>query len=123
MNKQEAKFSLKFRHWLLANPLLVNCWFEIKDTRGKASFPLKEWKEEQRDFARSLFESTKGVLVRTDGTPGLPDYKYSYKEPTLVVIKYPDGFVIINWDVLDSQKTTSLTWEKAKEIAIKVVKL
>lgn len=123
MNKHETSFSIRFRHWLLANPMMINCWFELKDTRGVKSFPLREWKEDQREFARALSESDKGVLIRTDGIPGLPDYKYSYREPTFVVIKYPEGFVIIAWENLIVQKTKSLSWDSAKEIAVKVVKL
>lgn len=121
MRKHEADFGLRFRHWLMTNPIKLACWFEIKDTRGKASFPLKEWKEEQRNFAEALRYSTKGVLVRTDGTTGLPDYKHAYQEPTFVVIKYNDGFVLIEAETLKLQKGTSLTWEKAKDIAWKIV--
>lgn len=115
--KQEANFGIKFRHWLMANPMKIKCWFEMKDTRGKATFPLSEWTQEQRDMAEAMLYSKKGVLIRTDGVTGLPDYKYAYQEPTFVVIKYNQGFVIISADILAMQKDKSLTWEQAKKIA------
>lgn len=113
----ENKLSIKFRHYIMANPPKLQCWFEMKDTRGKNSFPLREWKEEQRNFAESLKYSQKGVLIRTEGITGLPDYKYAYKEPTFVVIGYPQGIAIISADTLALQKSASLTWAKAKEIS------
>jgi hypothetical protein len=117
--RQESNFSLKFRNYLKHNPFKINCWFEIKDTRGKKSFPLKEWKQAQRDFAESLRYSTKGILVRTEGVEGLPDYHYSYQEPTFVVINFPEGFTIISADTLMYYKGKSITFDQAKEIAIK----
>lgn len=117
--KKEAKFSLKFKKWLESNPLKINCWFEIKDTRGKKTFNLKEWKQEQRDYAESLRFSTKGVLVRTEGVKGLPDYKYSYLEPTFVVINFPQGFVIVSAENLNFYKGKSIDFEQASEIAFK----
>jgi hypothetical protein len=115
--KQEANFSIQFRHWLMANPIKFQCWFEMKDTRGKKTFRLAEWKQEQRQFSEALKHSEKGILVRTEGTVGLPDYKYAYKEPTLVVIKYPQGFVLIEAENLAFSKKKTLNWEEAKGIA------
>jgi len=107
----------------MANPMKIQCWFEMKDTRGNKSFNLKEWKEEQRDFAEALRFSKKGVLIRTEGITGLPDYKYAYQEPTFVVIKYPDGFVLVEAETLKMCKSKSLTWEKVQDIAWKTVEL
>jgi hypothetical protein len=119
--KKEADFSIKFRHWLSKNPFKLQCWFEIKDTRGKNTFNLKEWKQEQRDFAESLKYAPKGILIRTEGITGLPDFKYAYKEPTFVVINYPQGFVIIEAETLAMQKGPSLSWDNAQDIAHHVV--
>lgn len=117
MKKHEAKFSIRFRHWIMANPFKINCWFEMKDTRGGKRFNLKEWKQDQRDFAEGLKYSKKGVLVRTEGITGLPDYKYAYKEPTFVVINYPVGFVIIESETLAMQDVKSLDFEGASKLA------
>lgn len=105
----------------MANPMKVQCWFEIKDTRGKKSFNLKEWKEEQREFAFDLKYSKKGMLIRTDGITGLPDYKYAYQEPTFVVINFPTGFAIIEAETLAMQNLKSIDIEKAESIAHKIV--
>jgi penicillin-binding protein-related factor A (putative recombinase) len=121
MKKHEANFSIKFRHWLMKNPLPFGCWFEMKDTRGKDLFPLKEWKDEQREFAEALRYSKKGVLVRTEGVEGLPDYKYAYQETTFIVIKYNQGFVLVDSDTLMMQKGKSLSWEKIGDIAWKII--
>ena len=89
----------------------------MKDTRGNKRFNLKEWIEEQRDFAESLKYSKKGVLVRTQGTTGLPDYKYAYKEPTFVVINFPEGFVIIEAETLALQTVKSMDFIGASKMA------
>jgi len=117
MQKKEAKFSIRFRHWLMAHPMKIPCWFEMKDTRGNKTFNLKEWKEEQRNFAEALKYSKKGVLVRTEGTIGLPDYKYAYQEPTFVVINFNEGFVVIEAETLAMQKGKSTDWIKAERMA------
>ena len=121
MIKAEAKFSIRFRHWLKANPIRLNCWFEMKDTRGNKNFNLKEWKEEQRQFSDSLKYSDNGILVRTEGVKGLPDYKYAYHEPTLVVINFPQGFVLIESETLALQTVKSINFDRAKELAHYVV--
>lgn len=104
----------------MANPQST-CAYEMKDTRGKKYFPLNEWKEEQRTFADAIRYGKKGVLIRTEGVTGLPDYVYLRNEPSFVVIKFPNGFVIISGEQLNYEKGTKLTWERAKEIAHKVI--
>lgn len=121
MKKHESKTSLDFRAWLRANPIKIPCWFEMKDTRGAKKFNLREWKEEQREFADSLKYSKKGILVRTEGAEGLPDYKYAYKEPTFVVIYFPAGFVVIEAETLALQTSKSLDFEQASKLAHHVV--
>lgn len=104
----------------MANPTRVKCWYEMKDTRGRKSFRVSEWKQEQRDFAHALRYSKKGILVRTEGTTGLPDYKYAYQEPTFIVINYPDGFVVIYYEVLlleIERNPKPITWKRALEIS------
>lgn len=123
MKKHEANFGLMFRHWVMANPIGIPCWFELKDTRGSDTFNLKEWKEEQRNFSESLRFSKKGVLVRTEGTTGLPDYKYAFQEPTFIVIKYPNGFVLVEAETLKMQRVKSLSWDRVVDISHKVVEL
>ena len=97
------------------------CAFEMKDTRGKPSFYLKEWKDAQRNFAEAIRYGKKGVLIRTEGVEGLPDYVYLRNEPSYVVIKYPKGFVIIDGATLALEKSSSLTYGRAKEISALVI--
>ena len=106
----------------MANPMKIRCWFEMKDSRGKKTFNLKEWKEEQRDYAEALKYSKKGVLVRTEGSTGLPDYKYAYHEPTFVVINFPQGFLIIGAETLALHTGKSITFESGSELAIHAIK-
>lgn len=118
---QEAKFAIKFRHWLRANPVRISCTFEIKDTRGRKSLPFDELKEEQIDWAMAI-KSNRGVLMRNQGGHGEPDYTYHYNQPSFVVINYPDlGFVVIEIETFvmerDRSKKKSLTWERALAIA------
>lgn len=120
MQHQESKFAIQFRHWIMANPQST-CAIETKDTRGKNAFPLREWKEAQRNFAEAIRYGKKGVLIRTEGVEGLPDYVYLRNEPSYVVIKYPKGFAIIDGATLALQKGSSLSWGQAKDIATKVI--
>lgn len=125
--KQEADFSIRLRHYLKAHPLPVSCPLEVKDTRGKDSFPYAELKEEQCNNALAS-KSDKGNLIRVSvGTIGAPDYCFYRNSPAYIVIKYPLGFVFIDIETLilerDRSKRKSLTWERAQEISIRTVKL
>lgn len=112
----EAKSSLKFRKWLMDNPQ-ITCAYEMKDTRGKQTFRLSEWKAHQRDFAEAIRYSKKGVLIRTEGVVGLPDYIYMREQPTYVVIKFPQGFAVIDSQTLILEEAKSINWHKACELA------
>ena len=124
--KQEADFSIRLRHYLKAHPLPVSCPIEVKDSRGKEYFSYAELKEEQINNALTS-KSDRGNLIRVSvGTIGAPDYCYYRNSPAYIVIKYPSGFVFIDvetfvYDKLLS-KRKSLTWERAQEIAVRVVK-
>lgn len=123
MIKREAKFAIKFRHWLRANPFKMSCTFEIKDTRGRKSLPFSELKEPQIHWGNSI-SSKRGVLMRNQGGGGEPDYTYHYNQPSFVVIHYKEGFAIIEIKIFviekESSKAKSLTWERAKKIAYKI---
>lgn len=122
---QESKSAIKLRHWIMSQTTFQTCAIEIKDTRGKSSFPLREFKEPQEIFAEAIRYGKKGVLIRTEGVEGLPDYVYLKNEPSFVAIKYPLGFAIISGETLSLEKKrskrASLTWGRAKELAHKVI--
>lgn len=127
MKKREADFSILFRHWLRANPMRQSCTFEMKDTRGKEMLPFSAVEPHQLVYMDSIMTSPKGVLIRVQGTNGEPDYIYLYRDPTYIVVKYPDCFCIIQYahfvDEKESSKRKSLTVERARQIAWHVVDL
>jgi penicillin-binding protein-related factor A (putative recombinase) len=119
--QQEADFSVKFRHWLEANPRISSS-FEIKNTRGKNYLNYSEIKPEQINYAQAIQDNNKGVLIRVQGMSGEPDYIYLRNEPALFVIKYPKAFCIINVNNLvhemKTYKKKSLDFSRAQAIAI-----
>jgi len=123
VRQKEAKFSIRFRHWIRANPIPMSCTFEIKDTRTRKSLPFSDLKEEQVNFGMAI-NSRKGVLMRNQGGNGEPDYTYHYNQPAFVVIHFTGkGFVIIEIPIFklerENSKQKSLTWERACEISYK----
>lgn len=122
----ESKSSITFRHYLRANPWLT-CALEMKDTRGKGSLPFHEVSQAQIDYGLAI-KSDKGVLMRVQAVAeGMPDYIYMRNEPAYIPIKYPNGFAVIDVEtfVLEKKrsKVLSLTWSRACDIAVKVIKL
>lgn len=125
MQKKESKSAIRYRHWLRANPQRT-CSIENKDTRGKNYLNFSEVKQAQIDYGLAI-SGDKGVLIRTDGVEGLPDYIYLRNEPAYIVIKYPKSFQIISVEtfVLEKKrsKSASLTEARAKQISIKEIPL
>jgi len=125
MKRREAKFSILFRHWIMANPQ-VSCTFEMKDTRGKDYLPFSEVKEHQIDYGLAI-KGQHGVLMRVQGINGEPDYSYFRNAPAWVVIKYPKFFCIVDVEKFHEEhiiyKQKSLSIERARRIAREVVDL
>ena len=125
MQKKEAKSSLKMRHWIMSNrddaKNMITSSIEMKDTRGKDRFYLRELKQEQIDFGKSIKYSNKGVLIRTEGVRGLPDYIFIKHQPAYVMIKYPQGLVLCDVETIEMCKKKSLSWEEVSEISIKTI--
>jgi hypothetical protein len=120
MQHQESKSAIKLRHWIRANPR-SSCSIETKDTRGKNYLNYSEITESQINYALAI-QSEKGVLIRTTGVIGLPDYIYLRSEPAYFCIKYPKGFCLINVNNLIHEMKTfkkkSLDYNRAKDIAV-----
>lgn len=123
MKKKEAEFGILFRHWLKANPLQSGA-FELKQTTTNR-LPFSAVKDHQ--IHALVAASTKGGLLYKipDDSRGTKPFDMFYlrNAESYLVIKYPDGFVliepetfVIERDVLSKEK--SLTYERAKEIAI-----
>ena len=117
--KHEANFGLTFRSWFRANKKKFDSSvFELKDTRGSATFNVKEWKEEQRDHALAC-KSDEGNLMRfSSGTTGMPDYGFYRNAYAYVVIKYPKAFYVIDADDLMEHPHKTLKETDAWLIAI-----
>lgn len=119
MLKKEADFSLVFKSWFRANKKKFDsCVFEIKHTRGSASFNVKEWKEEQRDHALAC-KSDEGNLMRfSSGTTGMPDYGFYRNAYAYVVIRYPKAFYVIDSDDLAKWQLKSLKESEAEVLSV-----
>jgi hypothetical protein len=124
MLKHEASFGLTFRSWFRANKKKFDsCVFEIKHTRGKSSFSVSEWKEEQRDHALAC-KSDEGNLMRfSSGTTGMPDYGFYRNAYAYIVIRFPKAFYVIDADDLNAWKLKSLKEQEANILAIHSVQL
>lgn len=118
--KREADFGLKFRTWIENNPWACSCTFELKDTRGKDYFNIKELTEDQRNSALRT-KSKKGNLIRIiSGTPGAADYAFYANSPAFIVVKYPKFFCFIDIDILIREEK-SVTSNRALEIATLII--
>lgn len=124
--KRESAFTTKFRRWLMLN----GTWgaYEIKHTRKKTFFLMRELRQHQLD-ALVAAESSYGFAYK------IPDDGISYKPFDLfflknanayVAIAYPKEFVIIRAGVMAALKEkglTTLTLPDAKKYAQLVVPL
>ena len=125
MNKQESKSAIKMRHWIMSNrsdaKSMITCGIECKDTRGKDRFYLRELKKEQIEYGKSIKYSRKGVLIRTEGSIGLPDYIFIKGKPSYVMINYPQGMALCDIETLEMCPKRSLNWEEVQELSIKTI--
>lgn len=125
MIKKEAKASIVFRHWIMANPPKLSGTYEIKQTTTDSiSFSCVE--DHQIDFSMAIKWGKKGVLIRNEsGTVGAPDYSYYRNAPSFIVIKFKSGFVLIDIETFLEEKKRSkrksLLYLRAKQIAYQIV--
>jgi hypothetical protein len=122
---KEAEAGIVFRSWLKDNPQRT-ATFEMKYAHANNSLPFSEVKPEQLTYALAV-RSDKGVLMRTDGVRGMPDYVYLRGEPSYIVVKFRKCFVLIDpetW-LLESKrsKRRSLTEARAREISNLTIQL
>lgn len=121
MKKREANFTLRFRHWLKANPM-PSAAFELKQTTG-FSIPFSAVQEHQIDALRAV-KSSKGLIHKiSDETRSYSPFDVFYlrNAPAFVVLKYPNSFHLIDVDTFcmesERSKRRSLTEVRAKEIS------
>jgi len=123
--KKEAEASLVFRHWIEENKFWT-ATFEMKYAHTNNSLPFSDVKPEQIAYALAI-RSDRGVLMRTDGVRGMPDYVYIRNEPSYIVIKFRKCFAIIDpltWQLASKRsKRRSLTEGRAKELSNLTIEL
>jgi penicillin-binding protein-related factor A (putative recombinase) len=124
---KEGDFGVFLKRWVEHNAdKMLACSLETKHSRGKDSLPFSEVKPEQLAFAARI-SSPKGAWIRTLGMNGEPDYVFLKNMPAYFAIKYPQGFVLITYGnfIFEKKKNKrkSLTWERAQDIAYKVIKM
>lgn len=119
---KESKASIIFRHWLKANHLKFrSATFEMKSTRDKNIFNIKELKQEQINHALAC-KSPQGNLMRSVGTTGMADYIFMKKSQAYVVIHYPKLIVVIDINTIIKEKN-NITSKRAREIATHIIPL
>lgn len=119
IKKKEAEFGIKLRAWM-EKEKRFSCAIETKYTPGNSiRFSCVEPKQLVYGMA---MKSDKGVMVRIQGSNGEPDYMWCRNMPAYIGIKYPDGFVLIDVETFimerDRSKEKSLSWQRARDIAI-----
>ncbi len=128
--KREASFTETFRHWLRANPLprITGAAFELKQTTGK-SIPFSAVEEHQMDALSAVWGNEGLIYKISDESRGYKPFDMVYLRLTAayIVVKFPGFFCLISASTWGSEKRTSqrksLTAERAREIAEKVVEL
>lgn len=128
--KREAAFTLLFRHWLKENPLhrVTGAAFELKQTTG-TSLPFSAVEDHQLEALAAAWGPEGLIYKISDESRGYKpcDMVYLRLASAYIVIKYPGFFCLISASVFGAEKRTSkrksLTAERAREIAEKVVEL
>lgn len=126
----EAKFTIMFRHWLKANPLPTSAAFELKYTdTDRMNFAVVQ--EHQLKALTTVKYKQLLYKAPDDSRQTKPfDLFYLSNEAAYVVIKYPDGFYLIDVDDFIYEKNQSrekgiysLTSARAHEISAYSVRL
>lgn len=124
--KREANFTLRFRHWLKANPM-PSAAFELKQTTG-ISIPFASVQDHQIDALQAVKSATGLIHKISDEARSYTPFDVFYlrNAPAFVVLKFPTAFHLIDIDtfLLERQRSTrkSITNSRAKEISTVSVK-
>ncbi len=120
--KREALFGKQFRAWVKAQPKMRSAAFELKQTTTN-SIPFSAVQEHQIDALKAV--KTSGLLYKIpDDSRGVKPFDFVFLKtaPAYVVIKYPQGFVVIDVNIFCDEKERSdrksLTWERSLELAV-----
>ena len=128
--KPEADFGVQLVQHVakLKEPFFnYSCKIEIKQTVNNV-FYFRQLEELQ--ISKLLKIKHEGLLIRiteasSNGTHGIPDYDWVYKQPAYVGIKYDKSWCFIDIDTFilerDRSKKKSLGEDRARELSIKVI--
>jgi hypothetical protein len=129
-NKPEAHFGEQLvKHVSNLKEPFFNypCWIEIKETTDNV-FYYRQLEELQ--VSKLLKIKNEGLLIRiteasSNGSHGIPDYAWTYKQPAYVGIRYAKSWCFIDIETFvmerDRSKKKSLSESRAVELAIKVI--
>lgn len=114
-NKNEQKFSTRFRLWAKTN--MPTCVIEIKHTRGLDKFRCSELKDHQYwSLKASKAKSGLAYKIPDDGMGSKPfDMIILKKIPAFVIIRFATGTVAIDIDEWDLS-WKSLSYDKAVSV-------
>lgn len=117
--KREAKFNSEFRKWLKESPLLSSA-IELKQTTTN-SLPFSALAPHQEMALLASKHNSLMFKLIDAGYQNPFDMFFLVKSGAWVVIKYPEGFYVVDIDDFikerESSDRKSLTEERAKEIA------
>lgn len=121
MQKREAKYTTQVQHWIRKN-LPAPCVYEIKHTRGKKSFALRELAAHQK-AALCAATTAEGFCFK------IPDCGYSNpfdgvhfgNMNAYVIIKFPDITTVIPIQRFEFIETPSLSQGYAVTLASHVI--
>lgn len=127
MKKREADFGILFRHWIKANPQPSSA-YELKATKSNAiAF---DSVVPHQILALQAAKTKYGILYKApDDSRGIKPFDYFYLRDAFafIVIKYPSMFCFIEVDTFVEERglsfRKSLTSERARQIAVRVVDL
>jgi len=127
MIKREANATVRFRHYLRAHPFERTTWYEVKQTRSD-SLPFAAVKEHQIDWLMASKHGNTNYKIPDDSRGVKPvDGIFTKESDAVIVIKYPEYFVVIDVEAFikerDVSDRESLTFERARAIALKIIGL
>jgi hypothetical protein len=129
-NKPEANFGEQLVQYVtkIKEPFFnYPCWIEIKETTDNI-FYFRQLEDLQ--ISKMLKIKNEGLLIRiteasSNGSHGIPDYSWTYKQPAYVGIRYKNSWCFIDIETFvmekERSKRKSLLESRAMELAIKVI--
>lgn len=115
--KQEAKFTTMLMPWITEN--LGTCAWEIKHTRGKKYFLMRELKEHQRMFLLRAKKRGLSYKIPDDGRAYKPFDGFTIKQaPAYVILCYPGMFYVIDIEKILRYKHARLSESLAFDMSL-----